>query len=296
MAATIDSLIMSDEQDNLLTYLTPPTSPPQCSPVSSLFADLDTPLSNSTFLFTQDDMTFDKLSAALSRALTPPPESFTPPMSKQHAVHTTPTPGANPNFHPNCQTCMQESARVLSSPSLHSPSDSSADYSQFEDPLLSAFGSDLSSSPDLFSSSSVDGLFDTTPSPTRSELSAPLPSQYSAYTVPKRPQSAICKPKASKMRPASSIAMKPKQALSTSAKRESHNLSERHRRLAMKESFDSLRKLIPEIAANDRVHTGQILKAAIDFVHAMQREEAELCREKELLQEEIRRKTAAAHH
>eukprot|EP00049_Salpingoeca_infusionum_P014799 m.281348 g.281348 ORF g.281348 m.281348 type:complete len:592 (-) comp15751_c6_seq16:1254-3029(-) len=81
--------------------------------------------------------------------------------------------------------------------------------------------------------------------------------------------------------------------LSGAAKRESHNQSERHRRLAMKSSFDTLRSLIPEVSANDRVHTGHILKAAIAFIQELQRQENDLVHQKEVLREALQKRKSA---
>lgn len=60
------------------------------------------------------------------------------------------------------------------------------------------------------------------------------------------------------------------------AKRESHNTSERQRRQALKSSFEDLRVLVPAVAAEPRIHTGQILRAAIDYLEELRHEEAAL--------------------
>jgi hypothetical protein len=60
------------------------------------------------------------------------------------------------------------------------------------------------------------------------------------------------------------------------AKRESHNTSERQRRQALKGSFEDLRMLVPAVAAEPRIHTGQILRATIEYLEELRHEEAAL--------------------
>eukprot|EP00054_Salpingoeca_dolichothecata_P031378 m.263318 g.263318 ORF g.263318 m.263318 type:complete len:312 (-) comp26878_c0_seq1:142-1077(-) len=66
-------------------------------------------------------------------------------------------------------------------------------------------------------------------------------------------------------------------------KRDSHNISERHRRRELKNSFQSLRMNIPAISSNPRVHTGQILKHAIEYIRELREQEAALMAAKECL-------------
>lgn len=66
-------------------------------------------------------------------------------------------------------------------------------------------------------------------------------------------------------------------------KRDSHNVSERQRRRDLKVSFQKLRLCIPAVAEDPRVHTGQILKQAIDFIRHLQQEEAKLINAKTAL-------------
>jgi hypothetical protein len=96
-------------------------------------------------------------------------------------------------------------------------------------------------------------------------------------------------------------------------KRESHNVSERQRRQvrpapapgglparatqhcglhacqALKDSFDSLRVLVPSIADDFRAHTGQILEETISYIRELQQTEVTLQEEKEALREENER-------
>jgi hypothetical protein len=59
-------------------------------------------------------------------------------------------------------------------------------------------------------------------------------------------------------------------------KRSSHNVSERQRRKDLKSSFQALRACIPSIADDSRVHTGHILKQAIELIQQLKAEEARL--------------------
>jgi len=69
-------------------------------------------------------------------------------------------------------------------------------------------------------------------------------------------------------------------------KRDSHNISERHRRSELKQSFEALRSEIPDISSLHRVHTGGILKHAIDYIRQLEREEAESRRHVEMARAE----------
>lgn len=77
-------------------------------------------------------------------------------------------------------------------------------------------------------------------------------------------------------------------------KRDSHNVSERMRRKDLKNSFHDLRTEIPEIKDNSRVHTGQILKHAIDYIAELQRQDAEFEAAKAALRAENARLRALA--
>lgn len=292
----------AEDKDSLLSYLTPPNSPPQCTP--EIF-DLDAPLSNH-LLLNNDDLTFDKLSIALSRALTPPPET----LSASKAL-VTPTPSDFSNFHPhpNCETCLRES-RLLASPAFQGAHQ--VDYHTSLLPLSNSEASSDLLAPSLTDDPLFEPMYNGALQSPPVDYSQPLTSTYhsSSTTVPvaKRSSSTISKPTTkSKQRVTSSKTLTSiakaklqqaqaalqQQPVTVAAKRESHNLSERHRRLAMKESFDQLRQLIPEVASNERVHTGQILKAAIDYMRQLQAEDQRLMLEKEQLQESIRQHSLA---
>eukprot|EP00051_Salpingoeca_urceolata_P026133 m.476197 g.476197 ORF g.476197 m.476197 type:complete len:460 (+) comp20466_c0_seq1:304-1683(+) len=73
------------------------------------------------------------------------------------------------------------------------------------------------------------------------------------------------------------------------SKRDSHNVSERMRRQDLKTGFDLLRETVPTVAAAPRAHTGAILKAAIDHILELQREERELLQAKAALIAENKR-------
>lgn len=88
--------------------------------------------------------------------------------------------------------------------------------------------------------------------------------------------------------PASKRAKGEKGASVAANKRESHNTSERQRRMALKRSFDDLRCLVPAVAGEARIHTGQILKASLLYVQELQREEEALLAAKAKLRAENR--------
>lgn len=101
----------------------------------------------------------------------------------------------------------------------------------------------------------------------------PMPVAVSAMAVPSAAEA-----KAPKRRRKSSPATVrsapvPKVAAAATNKRDSHNVSERHRRAELKKSFEMLRKQVPEIADTPKAHTGQILRVTISYVNALRREE-----------------------
>lgn len=67
------------------------------------------------------------------------------------------------------------------------------------------------------------------------------------------------------------------------AKRDSHNVSERQRRLDLKTSFEALRRNIPALIDSPRVHTGLILKCAIEYIQQLECEEQKLSEAKAAL-------------
>eukprot|EP00730_Choanoeca_flexa_P005386 TRINITY_DN11933_c0_g2_i1.p2 TRINITY_DN11933_c0_g2~~TRINITY_DN11933_c0_g2_i1.p2 ORF type:complete len:378 (+),score=88.28 TRINITY_DN11933_c0_g2_i1:2216-3349(+) len=82
---------------------------------------------------------------------------------------------------------------------------------------------------------------------------------------------------------------KAKSASSEQLKRETHNISERQRRQALKESFDTLRRLVPSIETDERAHTGRILEEAVKYIHFLKQEEKDIEAEKEQLQQDNER-------
>jgi len=133
-------------------------------------------------------------------------------------------------------------------------------------------------------------------------LAAPSPSSASTYSSS---AASVATPKARRGgRPAGSRSStdsdggappaKRNKVEAVKAKRESHNTSERQRRQALKKSFEDLRVLIPRVASEPRIHTGQILKAAIDYVSELRREEASLAAAKAKLKAQNRSLKARA--
>ena len=59
-------------------------------------------------------------------------------------------------------------------------------------------------------------------------------------------------------------------------KRDSHNISERHRRAELKTSLDDLRALVPGVQDDQRVHTATILEATIAFIRDLEDEDRTL--------------------
>eukprot|EP00045_Choanoeca_perplexa_P007749 m.71236 g.71236 ORF g.71236 m.71236 type:complete len:327 (+) comp14200_c0_seq1:185-1165(+) len=76
---------------------------------------------------------------------------------------------------------------------------------------------------------------------------------------------------------------------SEQAKREIHNVSERQRRQALKDSFDFLRKLVPSVETDDRAHTGRILQEAVSYIKHLEQEGDELAAERQQLMDEHER-------
>lgn len=69
-------------------------------------------------------------------------------------------------------------------------------------------------------------------------------------------------------------------------RRHSHNVSERMRRLDLKNDLMAMAQFVPAARDNDALHTGQILDCTVDFLRELQAQEKALLREKAALRRE----------